>query len=410
MRNGIKVVDADCHQMEPEDMWAKYIDPKYKDDAPQYIDFGGNRVIAIEGNFVANEGKGEDGTKYAYSTEEFTKAVHDAMQSKHSELMKTGFSAQQRLADLDAHGVDVQLMHPTDMGFLMGRNYKDLGLLVAVCRAYNDWSADYCSVAPERLRFSAVLPLHDPKAAVYEAKRVNDVATDFYVRPNPICNRNLYHDDYLPLWELLEELGKPISIHDVASCMIPSFGDRMDSHTTGHILSHPFEAMAAMVGMIWWGIFERFPGFKAIHVEADAGWVPYWLQRQEQHYEFSGNAEHPNLKMRPTEYFKRNIFVAARGDEPTLPAIVELVGDDNLLFNTDYPHPDGTFPSGLEALERQPVPEESRRKIYWDNARRAFNLPDRPDPSAIPAEPADTSGSGPRPGLPPDPTKQRLTD
>jgi hypothetical protein len=134
--------------------------------------------------------------------------------------------------------------------------------------------------------------------------------------------------------------------------------------------------MAAMVGLIWWGIFEKFPGFKAVHVEADAGWLPYWLQRQEQHYEFSGNAEHPNLKMHPTEYFKRNMFVAARGDERTLPAIIDLLGDDNLLFNTDYPHPDGTFPDGLEALERQPISDESRRKIYWANAQRAFNLPD----------------------------------
>ena len=93
-----------------------------------------------------------------------------------------------------------------------------------------------------------------------------------------------------------------------------------------------------------------------MHVEADAGWLPYWLQRMEQHCEFSGNAEHPDLKLRPTEYFKRNVFVACRGDEMTLPSVVELVGDDNLVFNTDYPHPDGTWPWGMERLARAADP------------------------------------------------------
>jgi predicted TIM-barrel fold metal-dependent hydrolase len=120
-----------------------------------------------------------------------------------------------------------------------------------------------------------------------------------------------------------------------------------------------------------------------VHVEADAGWVPYLLQRMEQHWDFSGNAEHPDLKMRPTEYFRRNVFVACRGDERTLPAAVQLVGDDNFTFNTDYPHPDGTWPTGMACLEEQPLPEASKRKILGENAGRAFGLDvgGRDDPS-----------------------------
>ena len=82
----------------------------------------------------------------------------------------------------------------------------------------------------------------------------------------------------------------------------------------------------------------------------------------------NGNAEHPELKRRPTEYFKSNFLVAARGDEPTLPAVCDLVGDDYVTFNTDYPHPDGTWPAGMKDLEAQPIPEASLRKIFWDNA------------------------------------------
>jgi predicted TIM-barrel fold metal-dependent hydrolase len=94
----------------------------------------------------------------------------------------------------------------------------------------------------------------------------------------------------------------------------------------------------------------------------------------EQHYELSGNAEHPELTMSPTQYFRRNFFVACRGDETTLPSVVALAGDDRLIFHTDYPHSDSTWPGGLEALESQPIPVESLRRILWDNGAEAFRL------------------------------------
>jgi hypothetical protein len=108
---------------------------------------------------------------------------------------------------------------------------------------------------------------------------------------------------------------------------------------------------------------EKFPRLNVIHVEADGGWVPYWLQRMEQHWDFSGNAEHEYLKLRPTEYFKRNVCVAFRGDEPTLKAAVDLAGADNFTWHTDYLHPDGTYPLGIDAIIKQPISDDMRHKI-----------------------------------------------
>jgi len=107
---------------------------------------------------------------------------------------------------------------------------------------------------------------------------------------------------------------------------------------------------------------------------SDAGWLPYWIQRMQQHWDYSGNAEHPDLRRPPVEYFEESFFVAARGDEKTLPAVVESMGDENLLFNTDYPHPDGTWPWGIQSLIDQPLSSLSQRKIFADNAVRAFVL------------------------------------
>ena len=159
---------------------------------------------------------------------------------------------------------------------------------------------------------AAMLPMQVPDLAVEEARRAaRNGAAGYYVRPNPVRGRNLHHADHDPVWTVIEGLNLPVCIHDSGSPYLPSFGDRMETHTSGHILAHPFEAMSAMTSLIWFGVVERHPDLKIVHVEADGGWLPYWLQRMEQHWEFSGNAEHPLSKRPPTEYFKSNFLAGA---------------------------------------------------------------------------------------------------
>lgn len=371
MRAGFKIVDVDAHLMEPEYVFEKYIDERYKSEAPRMgaAPDSGRRTFLVEGEPFTRE-KG----KYPMAAPAFLGAVRKAMQ-RFERAAKQGFSAEARIQDMDEQGVDIQVCYPTAAGQMLGREFRDTKLLAACCRAYNDWSADYCSKDQKRLRWSAILPMQDVDEAIKEAHRAaKNGAISFYVRPNPVRGRAIFSEEYLPLWREVEKLGKPISTHESASASVPSFGDRMDTHVSGHILSHPFEAMAAMTGLIWYGVIEKLPKLRIVHVEADGGWVPYWLQRMEQHWNFSGNAEHEYLTRRPTEYFKSNFFVAFRGDEPTMKAAVDLVGDNNFLWDTDYPHPDGTFPWGVGAILEQPIPAESKRKILWDNAVRAFNL------------------------------------
>ena len=371
MRDGFKIADTDSHMMEPDWLWERHMEDAYKSQAPRMGEApgSGRRAFIVEGESFTRE-KG----KYPMAAKAFLKAAMTAME-RFQRAKETGFSAESRLMDMDEQGVDVQIMYPTYAGQMLGREFRDTKLLAACCRAYNNWAADYTSEDPQRLRWAAALPMQEPDEAVAEAERAAAAGcVSFYMRPNPVGGRTLWHADYHPLWATVERLGKPISTHDSASASVPSFGDRMDTHTAGHILSHPFEAMAAMAGLIWFGIFERFPTLRVIHVEGDGGWTPYWLQRMEQHWHFSGNAEHEYLTRSPTDYFKRNVCVGFRGDEPTMPAAVSLVGDDNFTWDSDYPHPDGTYPWGVRAMLDQPIPEESKRKLFWDNAARLFQL------------------------------------
>ncbi len=370
MRNGFQVLDTDSHQMEPSSIWSDYIDANFADRAPTIGDIGhGRKGMVVEDEPIAKQ----DGS-YPMHSKEFLEAAGRAME-RFKRARDAGYSPEARITDMDEQGVDAQVIYPTVGGQMLGKTFHDTELLAAVCRAYNDWSLEYCSYAPDRLRMAAMLPVQAPDLAIEEATRAHEAgAACFYVRPNPIEGRNLCHRDYDGLWSKLEEFGKPMCIHDSGSPYLPSYGERMETHTSGHIIAHPFEAMVAMMSLIWYGTIERHPGLKVVHVEADAGWLPYWLQRMEQHFDFSGKAEHPDLNRRPTEYFKSNFLVAARGDEMTLPAVCSLVGDDYVTFNTDYPHPDGTWPLGMEHLEQQPLPEESIRKIFWDNAAPLFGV------------------------------------
>ena len=218
--------------------------------------------------------------------------------------------------------------------------------------------------------------MQDVDEAIAEANRAaKHGCVSFYMRPNPVAGGSLFTTTTTcRCGPRSKSSGKPISTHDSASSSVPSFGDRMDTHVSGHILSHPFEAMAAMAGLIWYGVFEKVPKLKVVHVEADGGWVPYWLQRMEQHWNFSGNAEHEYLTRRRRSTSSRNICVAFRGDEPTMKAAVELVGDDNFLWDTDYPHPDGTFPWGIEAMMRPAHRAASRSARSCGTTRCALSI------------------------------------
>ncbi|MYE13559.1 MAG: amidohydrolase family protein, partial [Gammaproteobacteria bacterium] len=202
MRNGFRVLDTDAHMMEPPSIWRDYIDPNFADRAPQIGDMGNGRPgMMVEGMPITKQ----DGN-YPMHSKEFLEAAARGME-KHEAARAAGFDPASRIHDMDEHGVDAQVIYPTVGGQILGKPFEDAELLAAVCRAYNDWSLEYCGHAPERLRMSAMLPVQSPDLAIEEARRTAAAgAASFYVRPNPVEDRNLYHERYEPLWDALEEL------------------------------------------------------------------------------------------------------------------------------------------------------------------------------------------------------------
>ena len=199
--------------------------------------------------------------------------------------------------------------------------------------------------------------------------------------PTAIPDKMWHHPDYNPMWQAAEELGVPLAVHGVSSASgQPLANARYDPLDGAFIalsetIGFPFENMMNLGHFMYSGILDRFPNLRLLILEANSGWVPFWLNRLEKYCEGRQSVffdDHP-LKHSPQEYFLRQCAVAADADEPSIKYVVDYIGDDNIVFNTDYPHPDAPATSEpLANMMEQPLSDESKRKILWDNSVKIY--------------------------------------
>ena len=383
MWKGFKVIDADAHMHEPQYLWERYVEPAYRDQVP--------KVAFMDGAFMVYEPDG----RIIPKTEKQPKLPRTAwadMEARYGEQYRTWWSAETRLKDMDAHGWDVQVLLPTgnNGNFAYRVALKDAELGAAMCRAYNNWCRDYCDADPKRLKFVAVLPGSDTDAMLAEARRAVEELGAVSVR-NPFLpvDRWLHEPEYDALWGLACELDFPISVHGeyrqrrfhpFAGGNRGNVDDRdmqqLALRGLDHALGFPCDNMATMGHFIFTGILDRFPKLRLGILESNVGWVPFWLGRMDEHTHgrnsVMGNAVE-RLPMLPSEYFKRQITVTCDSDESALSYAVDHLGGDNIAWNTDYPHPDAPRPEkALPDFDAQPIPDEAKAKILWDNAVTLF--------------------------------------
>jgi predicted TIM-barrel fold metal-dependent hydrolase len=291
-------------------------------------------------------------------------------------MSKGGYDPQVRLADMDGESVEAMVMYPTTGLFFFG--VDSLELTIALCRAFNNWAHDFCSVDPKRLISPAIVPQMDVHTSIAELRRgVTELGLKgAFLRPNPIGGRTFDHPDWEPFWTLLEELDVPLVMHEGATQDVPQIANaRYENFVYRHLTCHPFEQQMALMSLIGSGVLDRHPNLRVVIVEAGCGWAPYWIERLDHHAEQWGYALPARLSLKPSEYFKRQCFVSADGEEKMLPEFISCLGDDNLLFSTDYPHPDHPFKGVVaEIADRADLSETSKRKILGENAIRAFKL------------------------------------
>ena len=381
MYKEFKVIDADAHMQEPYDLWSDFMEPEFHHRRPVVVDYENGTFFHYGPCELYPEGtqRGDKGGKRGQRPPKVT----ERNKEKYGEAFESGWSVESRLKDMDRYGWDKMVCIPGTGAGPVRVMEKDQDLIWAVTRAWNNWAHSFASADPSRLKLVGDLPnQHDIEGLLIETRRcVEELGAVTVTMPTAMKGKGWHDPEYDAFWSMAQELDFPVSFHGVPS------GDPHSSarHADGggvfvaldHAVGFPFENMISMGHLIYTGIMERFPKMRVSFLEGNAGWLPFWLGRLNDHA-VDGQRQAvffdaPRLKLKPSEYFYRQGFVACDGDEESLHGAVALCGDDNIVWNTDYPHPDAPDPDkALPSLLAQPISEDSKRKILWDNPARLY--------------------------------------
>lgn len=297
--------------------------------------------------------------------------------------LEHGFDAPSYLRAMDAQGIDAVVLYPS-LGLMVPFQPElDVAASTAACRSYNDWVSAYCATDPSRLAAVGVVPVIDPRAAAEEARRCAQLdLVGVMVRPNYLYGRNLGDPAYDSLYEVLEETGLVLAVHEGLGVRgHPTIGsDRFTTFVERHALSHPMEQMAAMASLMFSGALDRHPSLRVAFLESGTGWLPFWLHRLDEHTEWMRDSETKGLELTPSEYFARQCVISSDPEDALAGWVAGRVGADHLMWASDFPHPDAVFPGAVEAfLEEgtEGMTQEQLDTVMWDTPLRFYRLEGR---------------------------------
>jgi hypothetical protein len=287
------------------------------------------------------------------------------------------YTVEGMLADAARDHIDRMVLYPS-MG-LCAPTLRNRELATGFSRLYNEWLADWCRRSRGRLFGVAVAPIEYVDESIKILRESRDLGLVAMLIPPALATRNLDHEDLDPFYAAAQEIDMPLGVHGAPGLHMPKIGvDRFDNYIQVHCVSFPFDQMAAMTALVSGGVFDRFPRLRVAFLEAGVGWVPYFIDRLHEHYEKRGDWVRggKGWQRDPREYVEAgNIYVSCEPEEPILPGVIDVLGDDFIMYASDYPHWDGDWPESTSHLRtRSDLSESSRAKIAGENARRFYSL------------------------------------
>jgi predicted TIM-barrel fold metal-dependent hydrolase len=383
----IPIIDVDTHLVEPPDLWTSRMParlgdliPHVKWDADQQEDawFVGDQRLASAAS-AAQAGWPEFPPDHP---------------RRWSDADPVTWDPKLRLGRMDEYGIHAQILYPNValFGSSLLQGVSDKSLPVQYLRAYNDYQTDFSSVAPGRYLPMTSLPFWDLDATLKEIDRCTAAGHKgivFSQDPSAFGLPQLTDRHWDPMWASAQEKGLPVNFH-IAS------GDMTLFHNSGHV-DNGAHANYASMGVSFFmgnartiaqltcgGICHRFPDLNFVSVESGVGWIPFALDSLDWQWLNCGvPKEHPEYELLPSEYFKRQIYGCFWFERETALFSIERLGADNILYETDFPHPTSMSPGPASSAVAPPdylkttfsgLPEDTLRKILHDNAARIYHL------------------------------------
>ena len=281
-----------------------------------------------------------------------------------------------RLEDMDLEGIDVTIMFPGGAGEEWAGLDPDFA--IALCRTLNDARAEFTRYQSKRLKSVAKLPMINPDAAAAELRRaVKELGMVGMVTPQHVRDKNLDDPSFDVVWKTAEELGVAVCIHGGGQAIdqVPVGVDRWKTRLEVHAFTHPVGQMMAVMAFAVGGILHRFPRLRVAFLEAGTGWLPFWLERLDEHWELTPE-QALQIDRKPSEYFlSGRCFIGADPDEKGVAHVVNTLGEGVVVYASDYCHWDCKFPDTVKLVEaRTDLSESAKRKILDDNGKRLYAL------------------------------------
>jgi predicted TIM-barrel fold metal-dependent hydrolase len=368
-------IDADGHVLEPAWLWEEYLEVRHRpralrirtgDQGLEYLELDGrpsertrNGVLGLMGAMGDPEAKPGPDRRYM------------------DHVPYGAGDAGERVALLDRENLDKSVLYPT-IGLLWECEVTDPEITLAYQRAYNRWIADFCRGSGGRLVPIAHLSLLDPDGAAAELERaVRDGCRGAFLAPFTHSKKPHGHPDHDALFAKACALDVPLGIHPTYE---PAWAVPVRFKGLGRTQEFFYNVMLrqgvqqAFLSFFALGTLDRFPKLKLGVLEAGAGWIGAFLDRMDAVHE-TISSRGVELRLRPSEYFRRQCFISADPDETAAPRLVEHVGAHAFVWATDYPHPD--HPSTwVRALERfvAPLGEGARAAVLGRNVARIYSI------------------------------------
>ena len=377
------VISADCHIdliWLPPDLFMDNATAAMKDRMP-YVTDGPKGPIWVSKNgsqFGLQNGMGSAGREYVPGV------IHRSDRMAEQGLFEDGKNGIRRLTepdlrikDQDLDGVVGEVLY----GILGGAaRLNDPDAATVMMQIYNDWLADFCGAHPDRLAGIASIPGHDIDAAVAEIERVaRRGAVSGIEIPSVPDGKPLYHKHWHPVFAAAAASKLPLHFH-TGGAKAPDFEamEPLEARQAFAVFITAFQMNMStkLMEVIFGGALENHPDLKVVIAESGIGWIPYILEHMD--LEWEDQFKDLTLTMKPSEYWYRQCYATFQSD-PVGMHLVDQLGEDNIMWGSDFPHPDGIWPDSHEFIEREMghLSDTVRQKTTYDNAAKLYGFPKR---------------------------------
>jgi predicted TIM-barrel fold metal-dependent hydrolase len=366
------ILSSDSHVFEPPDLWQTRIDRAFRDRAPRMQRIDGGDQIVVEADQVLS---GIGLISNAGARFEAPETISG--NARFEDVHRGGYDPDQHLADMRLDGVAGEVLYPSQGLFYF--RVADPALMSAIFRAYNDWLAEFCGTDPSRLKGIAMINLDDVAAAIRELERTARLGlAGAMITEYPLEDRRYDQPEYEPFWTAAEALGLPLSLHTATRRQgkIRGAGARTLRDASSRATKAFYPALS-MCDMIFSGVFERHPRLTLAIVEFELSWAPHLLTTMDYTYRERHEEAIYRFKdgRRPSDVFHRNVVLSFQEDAIGI-RLRDVIGVDNMMWGSDYPHSESTFPRSRKILADilAGVPEDEQAKIVGGNTARVYGF------------------------------------